>query len=105
MRDRSLTLYYADTAVPQSQRLLDAAERQYNVNQLGVFQLLKAKERQIRVSLEYVSVQTTYWQERTRFAQILYGKLPEEMDGGAGAPSGASITSEANRLIPSGTQP
>ena len=102
---RQIALYSAETTVPQSQRLLDAAERQYNVMQLGVFQLLKAKERQIRVSLEYVSALTTYWRERTLFAQILYGKLPDEMDGGAGTPSAASITSEANRLIPSGIQP
>lgn len=102
---RQIALYYADTAIPQSQRLLDAALRQYNVMQIGVFQLLKAKERQIRVSLEYVSALTTYWRERTLLAQILHGKLPDEMDGGAGTPSAASITSEANRLIPSGTQP
>jgi cobalt-zinc-cadmium efflux system outer membrane protein len=102
---RQTALYYADTVIPQSQRLLDAALRQSNVMQIGVFQLLQAKERQIRVSLEYVSALTTYWRERTRFAQILNGKLPDEMDGGAGVPSAASITSEANRLIPSGTQP
>jgi hypothetical protein len=102
---RQTALYYADTVIPQSQRLLDAALRQNNVMQIGVFQLLQAKERQIRVSLEYVSALTTYWRERTRFAQILNGKLPDEMDGGAGVPSAASITSEANRLIPSGTQP
>jgi cobalt-zinc-cadmium efflux system outer membrane protein len=99
---RQIALYYADTAVPQAQRLLDAALRQYNVMQLGVFQLLKAKERQIQVSLEYVAALTTYWRERTRLAQILYGKLPDEMDGIAGTPSAASITSQANRLIPSG---
>jgi cobalt-zinc-cadmium efflux system outer membrane protein len=102
---RQVALYYADTAVPQSQRLLNAAERQYNVMQLGVFQLLKAKERQIRVSLEYVSALTAYWRERTRLAQILNGNLPDDMDSGADTPSAASITSEANRLIPSGTQP
>jgi cobalt-zinc-cadmium efflux system outer membrane protein len=102
---RQIALYYADTAVPQSQRLLDAAQRQYNVMQLGVFQLLKAKERQILVSLEYVTALTAYWRERTRLAQILNGKLPDEMDGGADVPSAASITSEANRLIPSGAQP
>jgi outer membrane protein, heavy metal efflux system len=102
---RQIALYYADTAIPQSQRLLDAALRQYNVMQLGVFQLLKAKERQIQVSLEYVAALTAYWRERTRFAQILYGKLPDEMDGGADVPSAASITSEANRLVPSGIQP
>jgi cobalt-zinc-cadmium efflux system outer membrane protein len=100
---RQTALYYADTAVPQSQRLLDAALRQYNVMQLGVFQLLLAKERQIRVSLDYVSALTTYWRERALLAQIRIGKLPEEAEG-AGVPSAATITSEANRLIPSGTQ-
>ncbi len=102
---RQTALYYADTVVPQSERLLDAALRQYNVMQLGVFQLLQAKDRQIRASLDYVTALTTYWRERTLLAQILNGKLPEEKDGGAGVPSAASITSEANRLVPSGVQP
>src|SRR5216683_6102590 len=71
---RQTALYYANTVVPQSQRLLDAAERQYNVMQLGVFQLLQAKEREIRASLDYVTALTAYWRERTRLAQILNGK-------------------------------
>ncbi len=77
---RQTALYYATTVVPQSQRLLDAAERQLNVMQLGVFELLRAKERQIRASLEYVTALTTYWRERARLAQILNGKLPNEAD-------------------------
>jgi cobalt-zinc-cadmium efflux system outer membrane protein len=104
---RQTALYYANMVVPQSQRLLDAAERQYNVMQLGVFQLLLAEERQIRASLEYVAALTTYWRERARLAQILNGKLPDEVDGSWGivATSTAQITSSGNQLISSGTQP
>ncbi len=104
---RQTALYYADTAVPQSQRLLDAALRQYNVMQLGVFQLLQAKERQIRTSLEYVTALITYWRERARLAQILNGKLPDEADrttGPAAVPRTQIFPSE-NQLISSGNQP
>jgi cobalt-zinc-cadmium efflux system outer membrane protein len=104
---RQTALYYADTVVPQSQRLLEAAERQYNVMQLGVFQLLQAKERQIRASLEYVTALTTYWRERALLAQILNGKLPDELEGNraAVAISTAQATSSGNQLISSGNQP
>ncbi len=81
---RQTALYYANTVVPQSQRLLDAAERQFNASQIGVFQLLQAKERQIRAGQEYVTALTTYWRERARLAQILSGKLPDEADGSGG---------------------
>jgi len=104
---RQTALYYATTVVPQSQRLLDAAERQLNVMQLGVFELLRAKERQIRASLEYVTALTTYWRERARFAQILNGKLPDDADDSRGAvamPTAPTISS-GNQLISSGTQP
>ena len=81
---RQTALYFANTVVPQSQRLLDAAERQYNAMQIGVFQLLQAKERQIRAGQEYVTALTTYWKERARLALILSGKLPDDADGSGG---------------------
>jgi hypothetical protein len=104
---RQTALYYSDTVVPQSQRLLDAALRQYNVMQLGVFQLLRAKETQVRASLAYVTALTTYWRERALFAQILKGKLPDEADGyrGPDVVSKAPIISSGNHLISSGSQP
>ncbi|HML93008.1 TolC family protein [Methyloceanibacter sp.] len=87
---RQTALYYANTVVPQTTRLLDAAERQYNAMQIGVFQLLQAKERQIKAGEDYVRALTTYWRERWRFAQLLKGKLPaEENDGGLTATASA----------------
>lgn len=87
---RQTALYYGNTVVPQRQRLLDAAERQYNAMQIGVFQLLQAKERQIQAGEGYVEALTSYWRDRWRFAQILMGKLPDETDG-----SGVTLTASA----------
>jgi outer membrane protein, heavy metal efflux system len=81
---RQTALYYGNTVIPQSQRLLDAAQRQYNAMQIGVFQLLQAKQNQIQAAEAYVGALTTYWRERWQFAQILSGKLPEEEDDARG---------------------
>jgi cobalt-zinc-cadmium efflux system outer membrane protein len=83
---RQTALYYGNTVVPQTQRLLDAAERQYNAMHIGVFERLQAKQQQIRAGEEYVRALTTYWRERWRFAQLLKGKLPDdEQNGGESA--------------------
>jgi cobalt-zinc-cadmium efflux system outer membrane protein len=78
---RQTALYYANTVVPQTRRLLDAAERQYSAMQIGVFELLQAKQQQIKAAEDYVGALTTYWRERWRFAQLLKGKLPDEENG------------------------
>jgi outer membrane protein, heavy metal efflux system len=100
LASRQIALYYANTIVPQSQRLLDAAERQYNVTQIGVFQLLQAKEKQIRANLDYVTALTTYWKERVRLAEILNGKLPEESNG-----YGGTVEEPRRQTISAGYKP
>lgn len=104
---RQIAIFYADIVVPQTQRLLEAAEQQYDVMQIGVFDLLQAKEKQIRVSVDYVAVLKTYWRERFRLAQILKGKLPDDADDARGdAPQpAAQITSSINQAASSGNQP
>jgi cobalt-zinc-cadmium efflux system outer membrane protein len=92
LSSRQTATYYANTVVPQVQRLLETGLQQYNAMQIGVFQLLQARERQIRASLDYVTALSTYWKERARLAQILAGKLPDDTE---------SVTSGA---VPSGTQ-
>jgi outer membrane protein, heavy metal efflux system len=102
---RQTAVYYANTVVPQAQRLLESAERQYNVMQLGVFQLLQARERQIRATQEYANAVTTYWQERARLAQILAGKLPDDADGSGTTVSSSNVQTASNVQTISGKQP
>jgi outer membrane protein, heavy metal efflux system len=102
---RQTAVYYANTVVPQAQRLLESAERQYNVMQLGVFQLLQARERQIRATQEYANAVTTYWQERARLAQILAGKLPDDADGSGTTVSSSNVQTASNVQTISGKRP
>jgi hypothetical protein len=48
-----------------------------------------------------------YWRERALLAQVLIGKLPDEVDGykGPDVVSKVPIVSSGNQPIPSGTQP
>jgi len=77
---RQIATFYANTAIPQAQRFLQAAEKQYKATELGIFDLLEIKEKQIRVSVEYVAALKEYWRERVRLAETLKGKLPDDAD-------------------------
>jgi outer membrane protein, heavy metal efflux system len=77
---RQIAVFYANTVIPQAQRFLEAAEKQYKAMEVGIFDLLEIKEKQIRVSVEYVAALKAYWRERVRLAQTLKGKLPDDAD-------------------------
>ena len=44
--------------------------------QLGVFELLRARERQIQAAIAYIETLRDYWLARTELGQILSGRLP-----------------------------
>jgi cobalt-zinc-cadmium efflux system outer membrane protein len=44
--------------------------------QLGVFELLRVREQQIRVAMTYIETLRDYWLARTDLAQLLSGRLP-----------------------------
>jgi cobalt-zinc-cadmium efflux system outer membrane protein len=84
---RQIATFYANTVVPQAQRFLKAAEKQYSAMELGIFDLLDIKEKQIRVSVEYIAALKAYWRERVRLAETLKGKLPDGADETMTAPA------------------
>ena len=44
--------------------------------QLGVFDLLRAREQQIRAAIAYIDTLRDYWLARTDLEQLLNGRLP-----------------------------
>ncbi|MGI9385090.1 MAG: TolC family protein [Methyloligellaceae bacterium] len=88
---RKTTRYYQQSVLPQSRKLVTGSQRQYNAMQLGVFQLIQAKRRQIQAGQQYVEALSDYWKARARFALLMQGKLPGE--GGNG---GARIAAAAS---------
>jgi cobalt-zinc-cadmium efflux system outer membrane protein len=73
-RDRAL--YYRDILLPLQERIVNEAQLQYNAMQIGVFQLLRDRERQIETGAAYVEVLREYWLARTDLALISSGRLP-----------------------------
>jgi cobalt-zinc-cadmium efflux system outer membrane protein len=73
-RDRAL--YYRDILLPLGERIVNEAQLQYNAMQIGVFQLLRDRERQIETAVGYVEALRDYWLARTDLAQVQSGRLP-----------------------------
>ncbi len=79
---RKMALYYKASVLPQSKVLLLETTRQVNAMQESVFQLIQAKQRQIRSSQESVQALAEYWRARVRFSVLMRGKLPANQAGG-----------------------
>lgn len=73
---RSKAIFYRDEVLPLRTRLVNAAQLQFNAMQIGVFELLQEKERQIRAGQRFVDAQREYWIARAELQQLLDGKLP-----------------------------
>ena len=78
---RKTAVYYRDAIVPEMMRLLRGTQRDFNAMQEDVFRLLNTKRTQILTGQEYIRALQAYWGARSRFQQLMYGKLP----GGGGA--------------------
>ena len=81
VRDRMLgaqdrALYYRDILLPLQERIVNEAQLQYNAMQIGIFQLLRDRERQIETGVAYVEALREYWVARTDLALISSGRLP-----------------------------
>lgn len=73
---RSKAVYLRDEVIPLQTRLVDEAQLQYNAMQIGVFELLQEKERQIQAGQRAVEALREYWLARADLQQLMDGKLP-----------------------------
>lgn len=68
--------YYRQVILPVRQQVLDQTQLQYNAMQVGVFQLLQARQDQVRAGAEYIEALRSYWLARARAEAIAAGHLP-----------------------------
>ncbi len=73
-QDRAL--YYRDILLPLRERIVNEAQLQYNAMQVGIFQVLRERERQIDAGVAYVEALREYWLARTDLEQLVGGRLP-----------------------------
>lgn len=67
--------YYRRVVVPLAEQITAETQLRYNAMQLGVFQLLQAKQREIDTRRKYILAQRDYWIARTELEQILSGRM------------------------------
>ena len=70
--------------LPLRERIVRETQLHYNAMQLGVFELLRAREQQIQAALAYVDTLLDYWLARTDLEQLMSGRIPS----GEGVPTG-----------------
>jgi outer membrane protein, heavy metal efflux system len=75
--------YSRDIVLPLRERIVRETQLQYNAMQLGVFELLRAREQQIQAAFAYVDTLLDYWLARTDLEQLVSGRIPS----GEGVPS------------------
>ncbi len=68
--------YYRNIVLPLQERVVNEAQLQYNAMQIGIFQLLRDRERQIEAGVAYVEALREYWLARADLTQLSIGRLP-----------------------------
>jgi outer membrane protein, heavy metal efflux system len=76
--------YSRDIVLPLRERIVRETQLHYNAMQIGVIDLLRAREQQIQAALAYVDTLLDYWLARTDLEQLLSGRIPS----GEGIPTG-----------------
>jgi cobalt-zinc-cadmium efflux system outer membrane protein len=92
-RDRAL--YYRDIVLPLQERIVNEGQLQYNAMQIGIFQLLRDRERQIETAVAYVETLREYWLARADLVQLSTGRLPLVPGFRAGGTVGSMRMSES----------
>jgi cobalt-zinc-cadmium efflux system outer membrane protein len=92
---RARVEYYRDVVVPRRERIVQLTKLEHNAMLIGVFQLLMAKQNELRARRDFIEAQRGYWTARNDLDRALQG-VPSDTsftpatDQGAGR--GANIT-------------
>lgn len=73
-RERVLVL--RDTILPVREQIVDETLKQYNAMQVGVFDLLFARQQQIATADRYIAALADYWRARAHIDQLRAGRMP-----------------------------
>jgi cobalt-zinc-cadmium efflux system outer membrane protein len=75
---RRATEYFRTTLLPLREEIVALSQKQYNSMQIGVFQLLQAKNSELASYRQYVESLRDYWIARAELERVAGGKLPDE---------------------------
>ncbi|MEO8605336.1 MAG: TolC family protein [bacterium] len=93
----ALASHYRRVVLPLRSRIVDQTQLQYNAMQVGVFQLLQARQAQIDAARAYLEVVKDYWLARADLEGAVGGAFPEA------APTAAASATTTPALAPRDT--
>lgn len=67
---------YRKTLLPLQAKLFSETQKQYNAMLVSAFQLLAAKQMQLKTAKDYISTLNAYWLVRTEIESLLSGIMP-----------------------------
>jgi outer membrane protein, heavy metal efflux system len=67
--------YFKSTAMPLRRRIVDESQLEYNAMQIGVFELLRAKQEEVNAGKEYVEALRDYWLAHAELEKAVGGSL------------------------------
>ena len=67
--------YFKSTALPARTRVTEESQLEYNAMQLGPFQLLQAKQEEVKTGAESVEALRDYWVARSELEKAVGGSL------------------------------
>ncbi len=76
--------FYRREQLPLRERVVRESQLQYNAMQLGVFELLRARQEQIETAAGYVETLRAYWLAQADLDLLLAGRLPPPAQGAPG---------------------
>jgi len=84
LRDRMLAArrsveYQVAVALPLRSRIVEHTQLEYNAMQIGVFQLLQAKQGEIKAGRDYIEALRSYWVARSELEHVVGGQLSADV--------------------------
>ena len=73
--------YFLDVVLPLRASVTEQTQRQFNAMQLGVFQLLEARRRELDAGRRYVEALLAHWTARAQLEALLLGRMPVQRFG------------------------
>lgn len=73
---RARAEYYRDVILPRRERILRLTQLEYNAMFVGIYELLEAKENQLRAGRDYNEALQAYWSTRGEFERAIHGTGP-----------------------------
>lgn len=77
---KDMVRHYRQVILPLRERITNETQLQYNAMQVGLLELLRAREQQIEAGKAYIHTLYEYWSAKTAVELLLKGRVPRPIE-------------------------